>query len=143
MNSFDFNYRYAVVRKISKSLPEQAIRDFSDGESIVNFEKAQKEWDEYVNALKTNKNMKVVIIDSDDDLADCVFTEDTMVAVPSLKNPGKTLILVTTPGAASRRSEIKQVLKTLKDLNDDTLQSGSLYNTAQHSSFCAVLCAAE
>ena len=123
---FNFTYRYALVRKISKALPEQAIRDFSDtNDSPVNFELAEKQWNDYVNALKLVKNLEVVILKADNEMPDCVFTEDTMVAVPSLENPGKTIILVTTPGAESRRCEIQEISSSLQKINDELQNSGS------------------
>lgn len=72
-----------------------------------------------MSALKTVKNLEVVILDAEDDLPDCVFTEDTMVAVPSLENPGTTIVLVTNPGAKSRRNETEKVLKCLEKLNEE------------------------
>jgi len=118
--SFNFNYRFAIVRRISKSLPEQAIRNFAnEDDKPVDFELANKQWNYYVSALKTVKNLEVVILDAEDDLPDCVFTEDTMVAVPSIENPGTTIVLVTNLGAESRRNETKKVLKCLEKLNEE------------------------
>merc|ERR1712071_62405 len=118
--NFNFNYRFAVCRRISKSLPEQAIRDFAhENDSPVDFELANEQWDSYVSALKSVKNLEVIILDAEDDMPDCVFTEDAMVAVPSLENPGTTIVLVTNPGAESRRNEVKKVLQCLEKLNEE------------------------
>ena len=118
--NFNFNYRFAVVRRISKSLPEQSIRDFApENESPVDFELANEQWDSYVSALKSVKNLEVIILDAEDDMPDCVFTEDTMVAVPSLENPGTTIVLVTNPARESRRKEVIKVLQCLEKLNEE------------------------
>lgn len=113
--TFDFKYRYAVVRGIADSLKEEAIRDFSHDDSAVDLDRARAQWNHYRTTLESIKGLTIIEVPSDENLPDCVFTEDTLVAAPNSTGDGAT-ILVTNPGAKSRRQETNAIYDAIKGL---------------------------
>ena len=104
-----FRFSAAIVRGISRSLPENALRMDADIDP-VNLALAQKQHDEYVDALKLILGESGVHeLAADDSYPDCVFVEDPVVVC------GKTA-LVTRPGHGSRRGESDAFLPVLNEL---------------------------
>lgn len=101
-----FKYTAAVVRGISSSLPQEALRE--NFESSVSLEKAKKQHDSYVNMLRDEIGLKVIELPKDDNLPDCVFVEDVAVVI------GKKA-LITTPGHENRQGETYAMQQCLRD----------------------------
>jgi dimethylargininase len=96
----------ALVRQPSSSLNEGELtyRERVD----IDLERADEQWDLYVEALEAN-GFEVVEVPAADELPDSVFLEDALVVV------GDTAI-VTSPGAESRRPETDAVAPVAKSL---------------------------
>nr|XP_039273228.1 N(G),N(G)-dimethylarginine dimethylaminohydrolase 1-like [Styela clava] len=103
-----FKYNTAIVRKVAKSLPEEAQRQ-SPESTPVDWENTIKQHDNYVNILRNEIGLKVVELPADEELPDCVFVEDVAVVIGNKA-------LVTTPGHKSRQGETDAMRKCLHDL---------------------------
>lgn len=91
-------YTHAVVRGIPASLATEALRS---SQSEVDLAKTLREYEEYVEVLRTRLGLEVIELPADEKLPDCVFVEDVAVVC------GDTA-LVTRPGAECRRGEVGQ-----------------------------------
>lgn len=91
-----FNFTHAVVRAVPASLAKEALRT---NKFDVDFLKAQREHELYVEVLKHKLGLEVIELPADESMPDCVFVEDAAVVC------GDTA-LITRPGAESRRKEV-------------------------------------
>lgn len=92
-------FTHAVVRAVPGSLAAEALRSAGAGEP-VHAEEAQREHERYVSVLEDALALRVVRLEADEALPDCVFVEDPAVVC------GDTA-LITRPGAPSRRPEVR------------------------------------
>jgi dimethylargininase len=96
----------ALVRQPSARLAEGQVTHIK--RTKVDPEKADKQWDNYVQALEAN-GFELVDVAEAADLPDSVFVEDAMVVL------GGTAV-IARPGAESRREETDAVRATAKNL---------------------------
>ncbi|MBH0098321.1 N(G),N(G)-dimethylarginine dimethylaminohydrolase [Salinibacterium sp. NSLL150] len=96
----------ALVRAPSSRMAEGELTHLD--RVPVDAELADAQWEAYVAALKDN-GFEVIEVPADDDLADSVFIEDTVVMF------GEVAVL-TSPGAESRQAEIVAVRTSIDDL---------------------------
>lgn len=107
MNS-SFEYEYALV--VNK-VPKSAINGLSLADhDPVDIEKALVEHQNYINALK-DSNLEVIELEPDENYPDCVFVEDTAIAIGHR-------IFITNPVALSRRGEITNIQNRFKELEN-------------------------
>ena len=109
--SKNFNFEFALV---CKNLPSSLINGLSlTQHDPVDLNKAKEQHENYLNYLKES-NVKLIEIESNEIHPDCVFVEDTAIAIDNR-------ILITNPGAESRRGETEAVKaafsKYAKELN--------------------------
>jgi dimethylargininase len=96
----------ALVRQPSARLAEGQVTHIK--RTKVDPEKADKQWDNYVQALEAN-GFELVDVAEAADLPDSVFVEDAVVVL------GGTAV-IARPGAESRREETDAVRATAKNL---------------------------
>ncbi|MBH0023342.1 N(G),N(G)-dimethylarginine dimethylaminohydrolase [Salinibacterium sp. SWN248] len=96
----------ALVRAPSSRMAEGELTHLD--RVPVDADLADAQWEAYVAALKDN-GFEVIEVPADDDLADSVFIEDTVVMF------GEVAVL-TSPGAESRQAEIVAVRTSIDDL---------------------------
>ncbi|GGX91655.1 dimethylargininase [Streptomyces anandii] len=85
----------ALVRRPSPRLAEGLVTHIEREQ--VDVELALRQWEEYVEALRTH-GWETVEVEEADDCPDSVFVEDTVVMY-------RNVALITRPGAESRRAE--------------------------------------
>ncbi|KAI4880758.1 hypothetical protein NFI96_007125 [Prochilodus magdalenae] len=90
-------FTHAVVRAVPGSLVAEALRS-GPAEVQVDLAAARQEHERYVSVLENTLGLRVVQLEADEALPDCVFVEDAAVVC------GDTA-LITRPGAESRRGE--------------------------------------
>ena len=84
------NYNYAIVRGFAKSLVDGAQR-IDDNHEAISLERISQQKEAYYNAIEQT-GIKLIKIDADEALPDCVFTEDAAIIVgkvcltPRVKN---------------------------------------------------------
>jgi dimethylargininase len=98
--------RVALVRAPAANLAEGLVTHIR--RKKVDLEKANEQWDSYVETLNAC-GWQTVEVDPRDDLADSVFVEDTVVML------GKTAV-ITSPGAEARAEEILATEKAVREL---------------------------
>jgi len=100
----------AVVRAIDPSLADAALRLTPSGKvpETVCLDTASQQHSELVHILKTRCSLDRVLTLPSGGFPDSVFIEDTAVAIGSR-------VLITVPGAESRRGETKAVLSGLRN----------------------------
>ncbi|WP_437049155.1 dimethylargininase [Streptomyces sp. enrichment culture] len=96
----------ALIRRPSPRLAEGLVTHVTRTE--VDFDRAVKQWEAYVEALRTH-GWETIEVDPADDCPDSVFVEDTVVMY-------KNVALITRPGAQSRRAETIAVEETVASL---------------------------
>lgn len=97
--SRNLNFEYALV---CKTIPNSLMNGLSlEAHEPLDLKKAKEQHELYLNYL-TESNVKLVEIEPDDAYPDCVFVEDTAIAIDNR-------ILITNPGAESRRGEANAV----------------------------------
>ncbi|MBH0082639.1 N(G),N(G)-dimethylarginine dimethylaminohydrolase [Salinibacterium sp. SWN167] len=96
----------ALVRAPSSRMAEGELTHLD--RVPVDADLADSQWEAYVAALKDN-GFEVIEVPADDDLADSVFIEDTVVMF------GEVAVL-TSPGAESRQAEIDAVRESVAGL---------------------------
>uniref|UniRef100_A0A8B9H460 Dimethylarginine dimethylaminohydrolase 1 n=1 Tax=Astyanax mexicanus TaxID=7994 RepID=A0A8B9H460_ASTMX len=94
-------FTHAVMRAAPDSLAAQALRS-GPAELQVDIEAVRREEEQYVSVLEKTLGLRVVRLEADEELPDCVFVEDPAVVC------GNTA-LITRPGAPSRRKEVGEV----------------------------------
>uniref|UniRef100_A0A8B9H356 Dimethylarginine dimethylaminohydrolase 1 n=1 Tax=Astyanax mexicanus TaxID=7994 RepID=A0A8B9H356_ASTMX len=95
-------FTHAVMRAAPDSLAAQALRS-GPAELQVDIEAVRREEEQYVSVLEKTLGLRVVRLEADEELPDCVFVEDPAVVC------GNTA-LITRPGAPSRRKEVGEVM---------------------------------
>ncbi len=104
-----FNFEYALV---CRDLPNSLLNGLSLSEHTpVDLEEARIQHANYLNYLKES-GVKLIEIDADERYPDCVFVEDIAVAV-------NNKILITNPGAVSRRDEAINVANKFNQIADE------------------------
>ncbi|XP_041480883.1 N(G),N(G)-dimethylarginine dimethylaminohydrolase 1-like isoform X2 [Lytechinus variegatus] len=99
-----FQAKFAIVRRVSSTLVEQALRsDESGGKPDLAL--AREQHDKYISCLR-NLNIDVHEFDSDDRLPDCCFVEDVAVCHDGIA-------LISRPGHPTRREEVDVVRRVL------------------------------
>jgi dimethylargininase len=98
--------RIALVRAPAANLADGLVTHIR--RKKVDLEKANQQWDSYVETLNAC-GWQTVEVDPRDDLADSVFVEDTVVVL------GKTAV-ITSPGAEARAEEIHATEKAVREL---------------------------
>ena len=101
----DFVYNNAITRDISKNINDGIRSTSKVSNSFVNLDKAIEQKMK-LNEVLTSIGIKIENLQSDD-LPDSCFIEDTLV----IRNNS---ILITNPGALSRKLEIFRVSKYVK-----------------------------
>lgn len=101
-----FRYTKALCRAIPKSIVNDGL-SLMPREIPVDYALAVKQHDQMIDALK-KLNIEVTILEADESTPDCVFTEDTAVAIDNT-------VLITNPGAASRKAEVIPVKKHFQE----------------------------
>jgi dimethylargininase len=116
-------YTHAIIREISPTLPEEALR--LNNEAIVNMQVAVEQHDRLVNCMEKMLGLKIIKLPHEN-LADSVFVEDTCVIVGNKA-------LITNPGAISRRNETKLVHRKILEMNYfKSITNMSLDSTVAH-----------
>lgn len=100
---------HALVRGVPDSMAKHALRGHGPP-AAVDMEAARRQHRGYVDALRA-AGVAVVEVPADERLPDCVFVEDTVVAV------GRDAV-VCRPGAPSRQGEPAAVRDALRGLLD-------------------------
>jgi len=100
-----FQYKKAVCRKIPRSIVNGGIR-MEKEEKPLDYDLAVQQHDDMVKALES-LGVKVTVLETDESTPDCVFVEDPAVII------GDT-VLITNPGADSRKPETKIMKKYFK-----------------------------
>jgi dimethylargininase len=103
-------HRLALVRAPATTLAKGQVTHVK--RRVVKLEKAEQQWDAYVAALEA-EGFRTLQIDADDAHPDCVFVEDAVVMLGQL-------VIVTSPGAESRRGEQDAVADAITDLGLET-----------------------
>jgi len=98
-------YEYALV---CKNLPKSLVSGLSlEKHDPISLEEAAIQHSEYLSYLRAS-GLKLIEIEAQEIYPDCVFVEDTTVAVDNK-------IFITNPGAESRRGEILAVAAKFKE----------------------------
>jgi dimethylargininase len=103
-------HRVALVRAPATTLAKGQLTHLK--RRVVKFDKAEKQWDDYVAALEA-EGFTTLQIDADDAHPDCAFIEDTVVMLGQVA-------VITSPGAESRRGEEDAVTDAITDLGLET-----------------------
>ncbi|MEN9751722.1 MAG: hypothetical protein RLZZ600_769 [Actinomycetota bacterium] len=98
--------RVALVRAPASNLADGLVTHIK--RKKIDLEKANEQWDTYVETLNAC-GWQTVEVEPRDDLADSVFIEDTVVML------GKTAV-ITSPGAEARAEEILATENTVREL---------------------------
>ncbi|XP_003223085.1 N(G),N(G)-dimethylarginine dimethylaminohydrolase 1 isoform X1 [Anolis carolinensis] len=101
---------HAVVRAPPESLSRQALRRKAKASEVVDFARAEREFQLYVAVLKSKLGLQVLELPADESLPDCVFVEDVAVVC-------EETALLTRPGAPSRRKEVEAMKRALESLS--------------------------
>lgn len=103
------NYEYALVcRDLPKSLVNGLSMDKHDPIDLVAAEDQHTKYLEYLE----QSGLKLIEIKAQEEFPDCVFVEDTAIAVDNR-------IFITNPGALTRRGETQAVLAKFKEHADE------------------------
>ena len=97
-----FRYTKALCRAIPKSIVNEGL-SLQTRQIPLDYALAEKQHQRMVEVLQT-VGIQVTLLEADESTPDCVFTEDTAIAI------GDT-VLITNPGAASRKPEAVPVKK--------------------------------
>ncbi|KAM4722541.1 N(G),N(G)-dimethylarginine dimethylaminohydrolase 1 isoform 2-T2 [Rhinophrynus dorsalis] len=98
---------HVIVREIPDSLSQEALR--TEIGSVVDLAQAKHHHKQYIETFKNVLGVNVIKLNADESLPDAPFVEDAAVVC------GET-VLITRPGAPSRRKEVEAVKKALQDL---------------------------
>ena len=101
-----FQYTHALV---CEDVPRSVTNGLSlDKHEPVDFELAKKQHQDYLEHIE-NTGIKLIKIPSNESHPDCVFVEDTCIALGNK-------IFITNPGAESRRNEVFAVKSRLEHI---------------------------
>ena len=123
-------FKNVIVRRPAKSLSEGITSNPELGKPV--YENAIVQHDKYIEALK-KCGVNVHILDSDERYPDSCFVEDVAVCT-------KKFVMVTSPGAETRKGEEKEIIEALKKYYDDieyikapgTLEGGDVMMVGDH-----------
>lgn len=99
---------------ITREIPDSFINalsmnnDSQQQEQVVSIDRARAQHDKYIDLLRQELR-QVYVLPADNDYPDCVFVEDSVVAIGNQA-------LITQPGHVSRRGEVVAMRKLLQDL---------------------------
>jgi dimethylargininase len=119
----------AIVRKPGKNI----IKGLTSSDlGIPDYQKALKQHDIYVNALK-NCGLKVKELEADENYPDSTFIEDVALLTPHCA-------IITNPGAESRKGEIVGMRRILEEyyfdideiLSPGTVEGGDIMMVGSH-----------
>ena len=122
-------FKRAIVRKPGKNM----INGLTTAElGLPDYKEALAQHADYVNALK-ECGLEVLVLDADDDYPDSSFVEDVALLTSECA-------IITNPGAPSRRGEIVEIKKVLKDYYDNieevmlpgTVEAGDIMMVGSH-----------
>ncbi|XP_076815031.1 N(G),N(G)-dimethylarginine dimethylaminohydrolase 1-like [Clavelina lepadiformis] len=102
----NFKYTSVIVRDVSDSLGEEALR-MDDG-PVVDMEKVRLQHKEYVRTVRS-LGLKIIKMDADHSLPDSVFVEDPAVVIG-------TAVLLPKLGHPSRRPETNAMQKVFEGI---------------------------
>ena len=77
------NYNYAIVRGFAKSLVDEAQR-IDDNHERISIEKIATQKDDYYKTME-KVGIKLIKMEADEALPDCVFTEDAAIIVGKVR----------------------------------------------------------
>lgn len=105
----DFNYTHALV---CESIPNSLVNGLSlDEHEPIDLSLAMTQHKAYLDELQKS-GLKLIKIQSDEKYPDCVFVEDTCIALGNK-------VFITNPGAESRRGETRAVREKLEQVSAD------------------------
>jgi dimethylargininase len=121
----------------TKAIVKRPCKNLVNGLTTANLGKpdydlALKQHQRYIEAL-IECGLEVTILEADEDYPDSVFVEDTAVLTPRCA-------IITNPGAPSRRGEIIEISKVLKNIYQNvetitepgTLEAGDVMMVGNH-----------
>ena len=101
-----FKYEYALVRK---TIPNSTIDGISmNDHEPVDVQKAREQHQAYLNYLRQS-GLKLIELEADEAYPDCVFVEDTAVAL-------NNRVLITNMIATTRRGETEEVHRKFEEI---------------------------
>jgi dimethylargininase len=122
-------FRNAIVR-----LPCRAITDGLTSSSLgkPDYQRALEQHTTYIEALK-NRGLSIKVLEEDDQHPDSTFIEDVALCTSEF-------VVITRPGAESRRGEIKGIRDVLQEFYDNieeiispgTLEAGDVMMAGNH-----------
>lgn len=95
---------YAITRPVSRSIQDCELTHLD--RCSIDFERAQRQHEHYVEALR-RMGVTIVELDPLHQHADAVFVEDILVVVGELA-------ILTRPGAESRRGEVESIVAAIE-----------------------------
>jgi dimethylargininase len=99
-----------IVRNIPSSFP---ISIKQDNTQVIDINEADKQHQNYIDVLKNIcREENMVILDYDNKYPDCCFIEDILIVIYDI-------LIITNPGAESRKGEIIDVEKYIRDNYDE------------------------
>lgn len=123
-------FKNVIVRTPAKSLTEGITSAPELG--TPDYEKALQQHQNYIKALKAC-GVQVKVLDAVDQFPDSCFVEDVAVCT-------RSFVMVTSPGAATRKGEEKEILSALGDYYENietvkapgTLEGGDVMMVKDH-----------
>jgi dimethylargininase len=123
-------FKNVIVRKPAKSIVDGITSNPQFGKP--DYENALNQHENYIKALK-ECGVEVEILEADERFPDSCFVEDVAVCTSKF-------VLITNPGALSRKGEEKEILEVLKKYYDDieyikspgTLEGGDVMMVGDH-----------
>lgn len=123
-------FKNAIVRRPARSLIEGITSN--PGLGKPDYEKALKQHDVYIEALK-KCGVNVHVLEAKEEYPDSCFVEDVAVCT-------KNFVMVTSPGAVTRKGEEKEIIEELKKFYKNieyiqapgTLEGGDVMMVGDH-----------
>ena len=119
-----FEYDYALVLS---DIPQTLDNGLSlEEHDQIDLHKAREQHLNYLKCLE-DSGVKLVKVEPDDNHPDCVFVEDTAIAL-------NNRIFIANPGAPSRAGEVNAIRNKLNEIKDElNLEIGEIKN--KHEAF--------
>ncbi len=123
-------FKNVIVKRPAKTLSDGITSNPQLGKPV--YEKALIQHQNYIDALK-KCNVNIQILESDENYPDSCFVEDVAVCT-------KEFAMITSPGAATRKGEEKEIIDTLKKYytnleyiqSPGTLEGGDVMMVGNH-----------
>ena len=114
-----FKHKFALV---CNGIPNSLVNGLSlEEHEQIDLEKARQQHLVYLNELQ-KLGVSLIAVEPDEAYPDCVFVEDTAVALGNR-------VFITNPGALSRRGETKAIENKLNSLKQELgLEIGKIHN---------------